>query len=85
MANDLEAIVRNLTSRLHAVEVRDAGGVAVATVATLPLASVATRGYLRYVSNGRKTGEGVGAGTGVLAYNDGVAWRRVSDDSTVLS
>jgi len=40
-------------------------------------------GRLRFVTDGRKTGEGVGAGTGVPAYDDGVAFRRYSDDTTV--
>ncbi len=40
-------------------------------------------GRLRFVTDGRKTGEGGGAGTGTPAYDDGVAWRRTSDDTTV--
>jgi len=52
-------------------------------VANLPSASVA--GRVAFASNGRKSGEGVGAGTGVQVYADGVAWRRVSDDTTVAA
>lgn len=51
------------------------------TVATMPVASA---GVVAYASNGRKVGEGSGAGTGVMAYSDGSAWRRFSDD-TVLA
>lgn len=40
-------------------------------------------GRLFFVTDGRKTGEGGGAGTGTPAYDDGVAWRRTSDDTTV--
>jgi len=40
-------------------------------------------GRLRFVTDGRKVGEGGGAGTGTPAYDDGVAWRRTGDDTTV--
>ncbi len=40
-------------------------------------------GRLFFVTDGRKVGEGVGAGTGTPAYDDGVAWRRTGDDTTV--
>lgn len=53
------------------------------TVAGLPGAGSA--GRVAFATNGRKISEGVGAGTGVLCYDDGVAWRRVSDDSTVAA
>lgn len=53
------------------------------TVATLPAAGYA--GRIVYATNGRKNGEGAGAGTGVQCYDDGTAWRRVSDDSTVAA
>jgi hypothetical protein len=56
--------------------------VATYAVASLPTASVRA---IAYASNGRKTGEGAGVGTGTLVYADGTAWRRVSDDSTVLA
>jgi len=52
-------------------------------VANLPSASAA--GRLAFASNGRKTGEGADAGTGVLVYADGVAWRRVDDSTTVAA
>jgi hypothetical protein len=53
------------------------------TVATLPTAG--SKGRMRFVTDGRKDGEGSGAGTGTMAYDDGTAWRRVSDDSTVVA
>jgi len=53
------------------------------TVATLPAAGFA--GRIAFATNGRKNGEGGGAGTGVQVYDDGTAWRRVSDDSTVAA
>ncbi len=40
-------------------------------------------GRLRFVTDGLKVGEGGGAGTGTPAYDDGVAWRRTGDDTTV--
>ena len=53
------------------------------TVAGLPVAG--TAGRYAFATNGRKTGEGAGAGTGVLCYDDGIAWRRVDDGTTVLA
>jgi hypothetical protein len=52
------------------------------TVASLP-AGIA--GRIVFASNGRKNGEGAGAGSGTLVYADGSAWRRVSDDTTVAA
>ena len=81
---DLAAIVRTLASRIRALEGRDrsevTGGVQALAFADLPAAG--QPGRLRFVTNGRKTGEGAGAGTGTLVYDDGTAWRRVADDST---
>ncbi len=56
------------------------------TVATLPAAQATETGSLAYATNGRKAGEGGGAGTGVLCYSsaDG-AWKRVDDGTTVLA
>lgn len=42
-------------------------------------------GALAFASNGRKVGEGLGAGTGTIAYFDGAQWRRVGDDTTVAA
>lgn len=53
------------------------------TVATLPTAG--TAGRAAYASNGRKNGEGAGAGTGVLVFDDGVAWRAVDTGATVAA
>jgi hypothetical protein len=80
---DLSEVLRTLTRRIHTIEVRESGPTTSATVANLP--TPGTAGRLRFVTNGRKVGEGVGAGTGTLAYDDGVAWRRVGDDTTVLA
>ena len=57
------------------------GSIEAILFASLPTPGQA--GRLRFVTDGRKTGEGVGAGTGTPAYDDGVAWRRTSDDTTV--
>jgi hypothetical protein len=42
-------------------------------------------GSQAFASNGRKTGEGAGSGTGTPVYFDGVAWRRTADDTTVVA
>jgi len=62
-----------------------AGGADGIAFADLPvLADGATNGDFYWCTNCRKTGEGVGAGTGVLVYYDETttAWRRISDDVT---
>lgn len=40
-----------------------------------------TVGMIVYVTNGRKAGEGAGAGTGVMAYYSNGSWRDFSNDS----
>lgn len=83
--NHLEEAVRNIVDRIHSLEIRENGALPNSTVAALPTPSATMKGRLRFVTNGRKVGEGAGAGTGTLAYDDGTAWRRVGDDTTVLA
>lgn len=42
-------------------------------------------GQITFVSNGRKAGEGVGAGTGVLAFHDGSTWIAVDTGTAVAA
>lgn len=76
-------------SRLTVITERaeTAGGVASSTLEAAPNAAVGGvgGGDLLWISNGRKISEGVGAGTGVLAYYNPStdSWRRVSDDAAV--
>lgn len=42
-------------------------------------------GSMAFASNGRKNGEGVGAGTGVLVFYDGNAWRACDTGATVAA
>ena len=56
--------------------------VATYTVASLPALSA---GSIAYASNGRKNGEGVGSGTGVLVFRDGTAWRACDTGATVAA
>ncbi len=83
----LEDVILALRERLQVLERREraeiTGGVENNAVATLPAAG--QDGRVRFATNGRKTGEGVGAGTGVLVYDDGTAWRRVDDGTTVAA
>lgn len=51
------------------------------TVAGLPVNP--RTGWTAYTSDGRKNGEGAGAGTGVLVFYDGVAWRACDSGQTV--
>lgn len=53
------------------------------TVATLPPASKYPNGMATYASNGRKNGEGVGAGTGVPIWTDGSKWLTFYDNTEV--
>jgi hypothetical protein len=53
------------------------------TVAGLPVAT--TAGRVAYASNGRKNGEGAAAGTGVLVFSDGTAWRACDTGATVAA
>ena len=87
MSDTLQRTIDALTARLRALETADraetAGGVQSVTFAQLPAVSPTAPGRLRFVSNGRKVGEGAGAGTGVLCYDDGVAWRTCDTSTTV--
>jgi hypothetical protein len=53
------------------------------TFATLPTAPDAFDGLVAFCTNGRKVGEGGGAGTGVPVYFDGASWRVFSTDAAV--
>lgn len=55
------------------------------TVAALPVAPQAIEGMQAYATNGRKVGEGVGAGTGVPVYYSALAWRVFSTDAAVVA
>lgn len=52
------------------------------TVAGLPTVGA---GKLAYASNGRKNGEGAGAGTGVMVFSDATAWRACDTGATVAA
>jgi hypothetical protein len=52
------------------------------TVATLPMG---VEGQTAYATNGRKSGEGGGAGTGVPVYFSNAAWRVYSTDVAVTA
>jgi hypothetical protein len=52
------------------------------TVAALPTGAA---GRMAFASNGRKNGEGAGAGTGVLVFHDGTAWRACDTGATVAA
>lgn len=52
------------------------------TVATLP---AGVEGQISYATNGRKVGEGAGAGTGVPVYFSNGSWRVFSTDAAVAA
>ena len=51
------------------------------TVASLPNGTYSSQSA--FASNGRKSGEGAGAGTGIPAWWDGTMWRTFYDNSQV--
>ncbi len=87
LPEDLAEMMEPILTRLRALEASErsevTGGVERSTVAALPAAGQASR--VRFATDGRKTGEGAGVGTGVLVYDDGTAWRRVDDGTTVAA
>lgn len=52
------------------------------TVATLP---AGLDGYFAFASDGRKAGEGAGAGTGSMVVYSNGAWRRLSDETVIAA
>lgn len=81
----IEQSMKNLQDKIHKIELNDSSNTAraVPTMIVADLPTAGEIGRLRYATNGRKVGEGAGLGTGVLVYDDGVAWRRTGDDTTV--
>jgi hypothetical protein len=53
------------------------------TVAQLPGASSYPKGTPSFAANGRKAGEGAGAGTGVPIWTDGSKWLTFYDNTEV--
>ena len=51
------------------------------TVASLPSCATLGAGTTAYASNGRRSGEGAGAGSGIPVYCDGANWRAYYDNS----
>lgn len=92
---DLQKQVDHLTNdvqNLHTVteQAGFADGIPAYTVATLPtlgLGNGTTFITLAFASNGRKSGEGAGLGTGVPVYWNAVSsqWLKFSDDTVVTS
>ena len=80
-------MARNIENALTTM--RSPGHASVNTLALTPvpvsgLANLKPRaGWVAYVSNGRKNGEGVGSGTGVLCFYDGTAWIACDTGQTV--
>lgn len=87
MSSSAEGL-QHLRDRIRELEANErselTNAVPALTVATLP--TVGQAGRLRFATDGRKVGEGPAAGTGVVVYDDGGAsWRRLSDDTAVLT
>lgn len=80
-----DRLLETIVNRIRALEANGRSEVSgsIEAIAFVDLPTPGQPGRLRFVTDGRKIGEGAGAGTGVPAYDDGVAFRRTSDDSTV--
>ncbi len=87
LKNETMSPLRKLRDRIKDVSVNGraetAGAVPTSTVAGLP--TPGQNGRMRFATDGRKVGEGAGLGTGTPCYDDGVAWRRTADDTTVAA
>lgn len=80
----VKADVRLLELRTERAET--ASGVLELTLAAAPLAvNGAKGGDMLFISDGRKSGEGAGAGTGLIAYYNPAtdSWYRPADDTAV--
>ena len=80
-----DRLLETILNRIRALEANGRSEVtgSIEAILFVSLPTPGQAGRLRFVTDGRKTGEGVGAGTGTPAYDDGVAWRRTGDDTTV--
>ena len=89
MSPNADKPARNLRDRIRDLEANERSEVtnAVPAVTFANLPAPGQPGRIRFVTDGRKLGEGPGAGTGVLAYDDGGfgGWRRPSDDTSVVT
>lgn len=88
--NELQRQIKELTRRIDTIEVRYerseiSGGVDAVTLANAPTTNVKA-GSLVFVTDGRKSGEGAGAGSGVLAFwnPSTLTWKRVEDNADVV-
>jgi hypothetical protein len=72
----------NTTTKATMGEVLAAFGIASYTVAGLPTVGI---NRMAFATNGRKVGEGSGAGTGVLCISTVAAWIAVDSGSTVAA
>ena len=80
-----DRLFEEILNRIRALEANGRSEVtgSIEAIAFADLPTPGQAGRLRFVTDGRKVGEGVGAGTGTPAYDDGVAFRRTGDDTTV--
>lgn len=80
----LEVSLNGVGSRKATVaEILTSLGIVAAPVASLGAATTAN--IFKYATNGRKVGEGVGAGTGVLVRSTGSVWQTLDAATTVAA
>lgn len=79
----LVQIFNKIFEKIHLIECQEraeqAGAVQPLAFVDLPAAGEA--GRLRFCTNCRKVGEGLGAGTGTVVYDDTFSWKRTGDDT----
>lgn len=90
VTSELREVRKHISeTRLKSERAEIAGGVGASTLANAPTnAGTNTDGVsLLFISNARKVGEGVGAGTGTLCYFNPATgtWFRVADDTAAVT
>jgi len=86
-ADGLEDVSGNLIANTWSINGRVMGGQRQYTVSTLTTVIPPSKylGAAAFATDGRKAGEGVGSGTGVLCFSDGTNWIAVDSGATVAA
>lgn len=82
LVKSLWTYLSELARRLNQMLPKDGSeGLTSYAVADLPTGVI---GAIAYASNGRKSGEGAGSGTGILVFRDATGWK-TSDTATAVA
>lgn len=70
---------------IRGVPTNQLGNFAVAALPTTTGLKTLGKGDMAFATNGRKDGEGAGAGTGVPVFYDGTGWKSVTTGAAVTA